>query len=140
MLLYVSRARLLGRFVPTALPPEDSFANQVVLVTGGTTGLGHAAATHFARLGASVIITCRQAARGEAARKGIEIAAHQAGQSGQVTALELDMSRYASCVSLVDELKGLLKDKDGGLDVAILSAGSINPQFTKSPEGWCVIN
>jgi hypothetical protein len=44
------------------------------------------------------------------------------------------MSRYASCVAFVDKLKKHLAGQ--APDIVTLNAGSINPQFTLSPEGW----
>jgi NAD(P)-dependent dehydrogenase (short-subunit alcohol dehydrogenase family) len=134
MLLHVSPRRILGRFFPEPLPSAGLFDGQTVLVTGGTTGLGLAAAIHFASLGAEVIITCRNASRGEVARQKIEYTAHITGK-GKVTVMGLDMSRYATCVAFVDELKNS-RAGQGRLDVAVLNAGSINPQFEESPEGW----
>jgi NAD(P)-dependent dehydrogenase (short-subunit alcohol dehydrogenase family) len=47
----------------------SSFKDKVVIITGGSSGIGRAAASHFATLGAHVLITGRRAASlGEAAK------------------------------------------------------------------------
>ena len=43
----------------TAMLPPDTFAGEVVLVTGGGTGLGKAMAVEFARLGAAIAVASR---------------------------------------------------------------------------------
>jgi NAD(P)-dependent dehydrogenase (short-subunit alcohol dehydrogenase family) len=134
MLLDISKRRILGRFKPEPLPPAGSFNGQKVLITGGTTGLGLAAAIHFATLGADVIITCRAEGKGEAARKQIEKHAQIQGKN-KVRILSLDMSTYASCMAFMEQLKNHLISS-GQLDVAVLNAGIINSDFEKSPEGW----
>ncbi|KAF3764374.1 putative short chain dehydrogenase/ reductase [Cryphonectria parasitica EP155] len=126
--------RLQAKIWPEPLPSPGSFEGQTVLVTGATAGLGLAAAVHFARLGARVILTSRTAARGDCARQHVEDAAGIAGQ-GKVHVVELDMTRYSSCVSFL----GRLKQNDAaksGLDVAVLNAGVINADYVRSPEGW----
>lgn len=133
VLLDLPFQRIKGRFFPEPLPPPGTFEAQTVLITGGTAGLGLAAALHFARLGADVIITCRAKPRGEAAKEKIQKAAPEA----QVVVMELDMARYDSCVSFVAELKKV-RAGHGGIDIALLNAGMLTPRFVRSPEGWWV--
>lgn len=136
-MVFLLARRLRDKFWPEPLPPPGSFEGQTVLVTGATAGLGLAAAVHFARLNARVIITSRTASQGEAA---VESIAQQAGISkqGQLYFVELDMSRYSSCVSFVERLKQHAAC-ERGLDVAVLNAGLINVDFVRSPEGWYIL-
>lgn len=131
MLLDLPFQRIKGRFVPEPLPPAGTFKGQTALVTGGTTGLGLAAALHFARLGADVIITCRAKPRGEGAR----LAMQKAVPGANVRVMELDMARYSSCVAFVAELKKI-RGRQGGIDIAVLNAGMLTLRYVRSPEGW----
>ncbi|MER5567724.1 SDR family oxidoreductase [Streptomyces goshikiensis] len=69
-----------------ALPP-GTYEGQVVLVTGGGSGLGKAIATEFARLGADLVIASRRARQLKAARE--ELAAVPG--AGRVTAAVCDI-------------------------------------------------
>ncbi|KXX75539.1 Retinol dehydrogenase 14 [Madurella mycetomatis] len=126
--------RLTRRFVPVPLPPAGTFDGQTVLIAGATSGLGLAAAVHFATLGANVIITYRVASRGDAAKRHIEQAAGPS-RKGDITCLELDLERYDSCTSFMAKLKSALTGP-AALDVAIISGGIVNSHFEESAQGW----
>jgi NAD(P)-dependent dehydrogenase (short-subunit alcohol dehydrogenase family) len=82
--------------------------NRVVVVTGGTAGVGHAAATGFARLGARVVVLSRDAERVSAAARQIE------GAEGRV----VDMSDYRA----VDEAATDIEESVGPIDVWVNNA------------------
>ncbi|KAF2258614.1 NAD(P)-binding protein [Lojkania enalia] len=126
--------RLVGRFVPASLPPSGSFDGQTVLIAGASTGIGLAAAVHFATLGASVIITSRVASRVEAAKRHIEEAVGPS-YKGDISCLELDLESYESCTSFMAKLKTSLPDP-AALDVAILNGGMVNSHWEQSEAGW----
>ncbi|KAI1480768.1 NAD(P)-binding protein [Daldinia eschscholtzii] len=120
---------------PIPLPSPDSFKDQAILVTGGTSGLGLAAAIHFINLGASeVIITSRNASRTKTALETIEKETN--GQSkDRIRVLDLDMNSYASIVAFAQEIKKVRAGK-GGIDYAVLNAGVIGIDFTLTDNGW----
>lgn len=122
---------LLPRAVRVAdLPGSLSFSGQAILITGGNSGLGLAAAIHYLQRGAStVIITTRNAARGAAARETIESVT---GKKGIVQVRILDTNTFASVKDFVD---GLQKDVKR-IDIVLLCAGCVEFTYTKSPDGW----
>lgn len=88
------------------------FANKVVLVSGGATGIGLGAARRFAAEGAHVVITGRRQGKLEAA----------AGQVGDRCSYVVgDVTREADCAHMVSET---LK-QHGRIDVLVNSAGVI---------------
>lgn len=134
LLLDAPLQRTVGRFVPVPLPPTGTFDGQTVLIAGATSGIGLAAAVHFATLGASVIITSRVASRGDAAKRHIEEAVGPS-YKGVISCLELDLERYDSCTSFMAQLKSSLPSP-AALDVAILNGGIVNSHWEESSAGW----
>jgi NAD(P)-dependent dehydrogenase (short-subunit alcohol dehydrogenase family) len=114
-------------------PPKEStesFVGRNVLITGATSGLGHAAAAKFAKLGASkVIIPARDIARGEQSKAELEALV---GQKGQFEVWHLDMNSYDSVTAFAHRAATGLEH----LDVAVLNAGVRKVAHTLSKHGW----
>jgi NAD(P)-dependent dehydrogenase (short-subunit alcohol dehydrogenase family) len=89
------------------------FESKVVLVTGGTSGLGHDGALAFAREGAKVVISGRRVKEGEEAAASIK------ATGGEVTFVQADVSREEDVARLV----AACIDNYGGLDFAYNNAG-----------------
>jgi NAD(P)-dependent dehydrogenase (short-subunit alcohol dehydrogenase family) len=99
---------------------KGSVGGKVVLVTGGSSGIGLAAACKFAEAGAITIIC----ARGEDKLKEAvaEIQAHvkaKGGKEAQVFSYSVDIADEAGCA----ELCKTLEDVHGGVDFLINNAG-----------------
>jgi len=87
--------------------------NTIVLVTGGSGGLGRALARAFARQGSRVVI----AARSEAKLK--EAAEEIGGEGGQVLALPCDVAEKKQ----VEELAAAIRARWGAVQILINNAG-----------------
>src|SRR5579871_6841725 len=88
----------------------DKFSNKVVVVTGGTTGIGLATAKAFAAEGASVFITGRRQGALDAALKEI---------SGRVTGVRGNMANLAD----IDRLYDAVQQQHAQIDVVFANAG-----------------
>lgn len=88
----------------------QSFENKVVVVTGGTSGIGLSTAKAFADAGASVFITGRRQATLDAAVKAI---------GGRVTGVQGDMAVLAD----IDRLYDTVQQRHGQIDVLFANAG-----------------
>ncbi|MFN3303437.1 MAG: SDR family oxidoreductase [Roseateles sp.] len=91
-------------------------AGKVVLVTGGSSGIGLAAATKFAEAGAITLICARDQAKLDEAVKEIR---DKAGKDAHIHAFACDISDEAGCADLVQ----WCNDNFGGVDFLINNAG-----------------
>lgn len=93
---------------------EGEFLGKVVLVTGGSSGIGRAAALAFAEQGARVVVANRNEASGQEAVKAIRTA------GGEAVWIQCDVSKH-------DQVQGLMEAiiaTYGRLDCAFNNAGS----------------
>lgn len=88
----------------------DRFKDKVVVVTGGTSGIGLATARAFAAEGASVFITGRRQSKLDDAVEAI---------GGRVTGVQGDMAALAD----IDRLYDAVQQQHGHIDVLFANAG-----------------
>jgi NAD(P)-dependent dehydrogenase (short-subunit alcohol dehydrogenase family) len=107
--------------------PERPMNGKVCVVTGASSGIGKAASLALARLGADVILVCRDKARGEAALAEV----------GAVAPASIRQLELADLSSLRDvrELAGRLSRLDR-LDVLINNAGLVLASRRVSADGF----
>jgi NAD(P)-dependent dehydrogenase (short-subunit alcohol dehydrogenase family) len=92
---------------------QNSFTNKVVLITGGTSGIGKVTAIAFANAGAKVIITGRRE------KEGTEVAAEINKIGGTGAFVRADASKETDIVKAID----FVLSEHGRLDVAFNNAG-----------------
>ncbi|GAB4476609.1 MAG: SDR family oxidoreductase [Burkholderiaceae bacterium] len=92
---------------------------RVVLVTGGSSGIGLAAAKKIAAAGAVTVIVGREQDKLDSAKKEIEDGLGDNPNGGQVVTFSADLASYEGC----DRLVAWLVEKYGGVDVLINNAG-----------------
>ena len=93
----------------------SDFTDRVVLITGGNSGIGRAAALQFASAGARVLIAARRLEESQAVVSEIE------GSGGEAHAVACDVTKSADCDGAVDACL----ERFGGLDVLFNNAGII---------------
>lgn len=111
----------------SALPP-GTFDGQVVLVTGGGTGLGKAIAMEFARLGAAIAIASRKPEHLDAGVEAI------ASLGGRVHAVACDIRDPEAIAAALDDIEQVL-----GLPHVLVNNAAANfpvPAEDMSPNAW----
>jgi NAD(P)-dependent dehydrogenase (short-subunit alcohol dehydrogenase family) len=100
---------------------------KVVLITGGTSGIGKAAAVAFAAMGAEVVVTGRNEERGRSALAEIR----RASDSEKVSLMLADLAVQAEVRRLADAFR----ERHDRLDVLVNNAGLIQSRRTETPDG-----
>jgi citronellol/citronellal dehydrogenase len=104
------------------------FANQVIVVSGGGTGIGRATSRELAALGAHVVLCSRSPEHLEPTRAEIEAA------GGAATALTCNIREPES----VETLFATVEERLGRIDGLVNNAGGqfLSPAESISPKGW----
>ena len=99
---------------------KGAVGGKVVLVTGGSSGIGLSASMKFAEAGATTIICARDEAKlAEAVKEIVAFAREKGNADPQVYSYGVDVANAESCAEFVK----LLEDKHGGVDFLINNAG-----------------
>lgn len=96
--------------------PRIRFAGQVTLITGGSSGIGRAAALGFAREGAAVVIASRGVERGRAVHRELE------ALGAQAEFIQADVSQAEQVEALIQRTV----ERFGRLDCAFNNAAAID--------------
>lgn len=107
---------------------EINMQGKICLVTGSSSGIGKVTARELARAEATVVMVCRNQARGEAARHEIQAATG----SNTVDLLIADLASMADVRRIASEFK----QKYTQLHVLINNAGGANNTRQVTPDGY----
>ena len=106
---------------------NGGMGGQTVLITGGTSGIGKAAAVALAAMDANVVIVGRNQERGEAAVDEIRARSH----NESVELLLADLSVQSEVRRLAEEFQ----ERYDRLDVLANNAGLVQSKRTETPDG-----
>jgi len=100
--------------------------DKIVLITGGSSGIGKATAIALAKLGATILIVSRNKQRGQQALKDIQ----DQSLNSDIHFFCYDLSLMANVRSLAEEIKS----KYNRIDVLINNAGILPGRHKLTPE------
>ena len=92
---------------------QNSYTDKIVLITGGTSGIGKVTARAFAEAGAKVVLTGRRE------KEGAEVAAEIIKAGGTAAFVRADVAKETDIVKAID----FVLSTHGRLDVAFNNAG-----------------
>jgi len=104
--------------------PPPGVSGRTVVVTGGNSGIGFAAARAFARGGARTVLACRSVERGEDAAARIR----EGDPPGEAVVRELDLASLSSVEAFADGLDAV--------DVLVNNAGVMAIPYRETVDGF----
>uniref|UniRef100_A0AAV1TNF2 WW domain-containing oxidoreductase n=1 Tax=Peronospora matthiolae TaxID=2874970 RepID=A0AAV1TNF2_9STRA len=110
----------------------SSQKGRLAIVTGANSGIGYETALALASKGATVVLACRNAARGQEAETKLRAALAGTSEAGSVEFMKLDVSDLTS----VQEFSNEFKSRHNRLDLLINNAGIMGGAFRLSADGY----
>jgi NAD(P)-dependent dehydrogenase (short-subunit alcohol dehydrogenase family) len=107
---------------------SDQMKGKTVIVTGGNNGIGLETAVGLSTLGADVVITARNQAKGEAALADIK-------DRSRNDRVQLMLADFASLSSIRDFAADFKKNHDR-LDILVNNAGGLNTSRSETQDGF----
>ncbi|KAH9928811.1 NAD-P-binding protein [Fomitopsis serialis] len=122
----------MGLFSKSFSPETDlpDLKGNVIIVTGGNSGVGCAAIQHLARKGAKVYMAARSEEKAKAAIEKVQKAGLEPG-NGEVVWLPLDYSDPRDAKKAAE----VFMEKEQRLDIVVNSAALLLTPFTKTSDG-----
>jgi NAD(P)-dependent dehydrogenase (short-subunit alcohol dehydrogenase family) len=105
----------------------SNIQGKVCLVTGSSSGIGKVTARELANMGATVVMVCRNRAKGEAAQAEIK----EESSNDQVDLIVADLSELSQIRRVANEFK----QKYAQLHVLINNAGGVNNEHKVTTDG-----
>ncbi|XP_036729663.1 retinol dehydrogenase 14 isoform X1 [Balaenoptera musculus] len=138
--LWLAARRFVGPSVQRLHRGGDSglMHGKTVLITGANSGLGRATAAELLRLGARVIMGCRDRTRAEEAagqlrseicQAGVPELGPDSGGGGELVVKELDLASLRS-------VRSFCQEEEPRLDVLINNAGIFQCPYMKTEDGF----
>ena len=106
---------------------KSNMQGKVCLVTGSSSGIGKVTARELAKMGATVVLVCRNRVKGEAVQAEIKAASGNA----QVDLIVADLSELSEVRRVASEFKQSYTQ----LHVLVNNAGGINSEHKVTPDG-----
>jgi NAD(P)-dependent dehydrogenase (short-subunit alcohol dehydrogenase family) len=95
-----------------------SYTDRVVIITGGSSGIGHGCAQEFVKAGSKVVICCNDEEEGSAAAASLQAVARAEG-TGDASFIYCDVRKTEDIKNLIEATV----ERNGGIDCLINNAG-----------------
>lgn len=108
-----------------------SLSGKVVVVTDANSGVGYVVALEIARMGAHVVLACRNEERGQAAAAKIQQEIGSSSTGGKAEFMQLDVGSLVSVKTFSEPFQS----SHDRLDVLVNNAGIMGVPHALSPDG-----